>query len=151
MFKLIINVVDLIMDKKTFYLKILVVLVLSYALMSLATKEIFIANTPRIRPHLDKYLALRLSNFINNNRQFLAKIFNLYQTPEQQLKDVPLKDVPFKMVSKGVYAKSRGEVSYTLIKADEVEWVEYSFEVKGKTIKIRMPQGQEPLPKEVFE
>lgn len=132
------------MNKKIFYAKILVVFVLTYFVSQLLTKEVFIAGSPKVRPNVGQYLVSRTKEIFSDTIQPLANLF--YRTPEDQLKNIPLQTV-----AKGVYAKSDKNISYTLIKEGEVDWVEYSFIINGKEVKIKMPRGQKPLPKEIFE
>ncbi|QQG44489.1 MAG: hypothetical protein HYW86_01055 [Candidatus Roizmanbacteria bacterium] len=129
------------MNKKITYLKIFGVLAVSYLIINIFAKEVFIANTPKIRPNLDRYIASKL----NSNIQFLAGLINK-RTPEEELKDIPLK-----MVTKGIYAKDKDNVSQTVIKLNEVEFVEYTFNTSKGPIKIKVPKGQNPPPQGAFE
>jgi len=110
----------------------------------LLTKEVFIANSPTIRPNLGPYMATRLQNVFSNTSQSLALLF--YKSPAEELKNLPL--IP---VAKGVYAKSNDKASYTEYRVNEVEWIEYTFTVKGKEIKISVPKGQDPPPQNILE
>ena len=105
-------------------------------------QKIFLAGTPRIRPNAFSNLALE----IKNNTHSLIALFIKQPSPEEILKDVPLKTI-----SKGVYGKTRGNYSYTLIKINEIEWKEYTFNINGKEIKIKFPKDQQPPSQELME
>lgn len=133
-YRLILPVNNMIKYKST--LKIFIVLTLSYLASGLLVRNAFIANTPRLRQDFGPYISLKFTNFF-------AGLFKSKQFPE-----VALQSQPLQLVSKGVYAKSDGTNSYTLIKVGEVEWVEYTYNIDGKEIKIRVPKGQKQLSQE---
>lgn len=132
------------MNKKIFYSKILGALILTYFFSQFLSKEVFLGYSPRIRPFLGRYLIARAKEIYFTKFSFFANLF--YQKPADKLEHIP-----FKEVAKGIYAKSEGNVTHTLIKENEVEWVEYNYIIKGKKIKIKVPKGQKPLPKEFYE
>lgn len=132
------------MDKRLLYLKIAGVLVATYLLINFFARDIFIANTPRFRPNIDKVIAAKFGNVTSSVTQLAVNLFG--QTPERQLKDVALQPV-----AKGIYAKQKGAVSQTIIKDNEVEMVEYEYNVNGKIVRIRVPKGQNPPPQNIVE
>lgn len=145
------------MNKKFFYIKILIVIVLSIVAVKIITPEIFLANTPRFRPDLNNYLASKANDLFGSGN-FIANLFNWrFEPSQEQLAQTveatkeKLKGVPFQQLTKGVYAKSGGNTSYTIIKENEIEWLEYTFNVKGREIKIKVPRGEEPLSQELLE
>jgi len=118
------------------YIKILVGLGMAYIFSVLLMSSVFENNSPLIRNDIpsriqDRYIALLGKPMVD---------------VEKALKDVP--SIP---VSKGVYAKQKGNVVYTEIKLNEIEMIEYTFTVKGKEIKIRVPKGQSPPTKDFLE
>lgn len=127
------------------YIKILIALVLSFATATLLKREVFIADTPKVKPDLQERLVARIKDARKGNLEFIGQIFDP-RTLEQKLQNVPLQQL-----TKGVYAKSKGNISYTEIKQGQVEWREYSFVVDGKTVKIRVPKGESPPPQESVE
>lgn len=132
------------MNTKITYLKILGVIVSAYLLVSFLGREVFVANTPRLRPSLDKYLTLRMRLVTNDVAQLASSFFR--KSAEEQLKDFPLE-----AVSKGVYAKQSQNASYTVVKENEVEYVVYQYTIKGNIVKIKVPKGQNPPPQNIVE
>lgn len=132
------------MDKRKLYIKVAAVFAFSYLLISFFARDIFIANSPRIRPDAGQVITAKFSNTTAGIKQLASNIFR--QSPEQQLRDVPLRQV-----SKGIYARQKGTVSQTIIKDSEVELIEYEYNVNGKIVKIRVPKGQNPPPQNVVE
>jgi hypothetical protein len=128
--------------KLQLYFKILITFIFGFFLSSFLIQKIFLAATPRIRPNAFSNLALE----IKNNTHSLIALFIKQPSPEEVLKDVPLKTI-----SKGVYGKTRGNYSYTLIKIHEIEWKEYTFNINGKEIKIKFPKDQQPPSQELME
>jgi len=107
-------------------------------------KNVFIANSPKIRPNLDKYFA----------KKFIPKDFN--QKSEKKDADIikaknnaliftQINKNNFVPISKGVYANYLEKGNYILIKENEVEWIMYTFNINGKEVKIKVPKG-EPTP-----
>jgi hypothetical protein len=136
------------MKTKIFYGKIVLVLVFSFLISKLLLNEIFIIQTPKIRPNLGYYLIAKVSNVLKVGTKTLISFFIKEKTPET---DDMLKDVPLRPIVKGVYGKSRGNYSYTLIKTNEIEWVEYTFNIHGKTMKLKVPKGQNPPSQKMLE
>lgn len=113
--------------------------------------EIFMGNTPAVRPNLPKYIAQRFNGFTSSGKAMLASIFdpvkreaaqrqkeaeNAYAKAVEKLKDKPM--IP---ISKGVYAQTDGETTIRTVKLNEIEATEYTFIVDGKPLKIRIPEG----------
>jgi len=119
--------------KLLFFSKITVALVFSLCIVRLFSTELFVENTPEVRTDIASRAQGRVMALIGSN-------------VKEKLKDKPL--VP---LTKGIYAKENNEVRYTEMKLDEIEMVEYVFNVNGKEIKIHVPKGQNPPPKYVLE
>jgi hypothetical protein len=132
------------MLKKNFF-KFFLAIFLSIIFSNFLIKNVFIANSPKIRPNLDYYLAQKffpkdLFNKISkrnnvNNAQFQNKGLIFSQINKNN----------FIPINKGVYATDLKKGNYILIKENEVEWVIYTFSINGKEIKIKVPKG-EPTP-----
>jgi len=128
--------------KLQLYFKILITFIFGFFLSSFLIQKIFLAGTPRIRPNAFSNLALE----IKNNTYSLIALFIKQPSPEEILKDVPLKTI-----SKGVYGKTKENYSYTLIKINEIEWKEYTFNINGKEINIKVPKDQQPPSQKLVE
>lgn len=99
---------------KKIYLKIFLSLIASFFLSWFFANEIFLSQSPRIRTNLKERLIAQISQ-----NQFAA-------------------------TGRGIYAKSDANLSYVLIKEGEVEWAEYAFKINGKTVKVKVPKGEQP-------
>jgi hypothetical protein len=128
--------------KLQLYFKILITFIFGFFLSSFLIQKIFLAGTPRIRPNAFSNLALE----IKNNTYSLIALFIKQPSPKEILKDVPLKTI-----SKGVYGKTKENYSYTLIKINEIEWKEYTFNINGKEINIKVPKDQQPPSQKLVE
>src|SRR3989344_785836 len=125
------------MNRKRLYLKILLVLVSGFLVSKIAINEIFVASTPRIRQNLLKYIASRIPNLVRFNDNKIAE---------------HIEKTVFVNLSKGVYAKPLPKGgSYILIKENEIEWIEYNFDINGQQVKIKGLKGENPPPKEFVE
>lgn len=137
--------------------KISLVLFLSFFISSLSVENVFLANSPKIRPNLPGFLMAKITATKDN---ILAKInfdFNLFPSPSRNNTVAESQTVQFlkeslKPVTKGVSAASKDEYSYTKFKVNEIEWARVTYTLKsGKTITIEYPKGTEPPPKEIYE
>ncbi len=110
------------------YTKIFLVLGITFFVTRIAMDKVFIAGTPEISPN------------------FIASFF---KQEKKQVPDEKKTDFALKKVSQGVYASSPAKkVEYRL---DEIEWVEYTFNINGKEVKITIPKDQEVPSKEILE
>ncbi len=123
------------MKKFSIYGKIFGAILGGLLIAATLNKEIFVANTPQVRPHLGKYAAARFNAVTGEGRTLVDALGN--KLPEQKLKDKSL--VP---LVQGVYAKTDENYSYTVVQEKDVKWIEYVFHINGKTIKIQVPDGQ---------
>jgi hypothetical protein len=133
------------MDKKL-YVKILLALVLSFGLVKVVSQQVFIADTPKIQPNLAQ-------NWTSNIKSFAYKKSDNSVAVGQTTKPVneALATAPTKELIKGVYAREDKNVKQIIIRDNEIVYTEYTFTINGKEIKIKVPQGEEPPPKEVLE
>ncbi len=119
--------------------KIFLILIFSFLLSSFSIKNIFLANSPKIRPNLGRYFLAKIINFKDD---FLAT-FDPQKQKEKQI-IVNLKK-SLKPITKGVRAASVPGYSYTEFKIDEIEWLEVTFTLSdGRKIKVKYPKSQEP-------
>jgi len=137
------------MTKKFFYFKFFLTIFLSFLLASFLTENIFIANSPKIRPNFHRYLSQK---FIPKN--FFSKTKEKNILPPNEKNNLIFSQIDksqLTLINKGIYAASLNKGNYILIEQDEVEWVVYTFNIKGKEVKIKVPKGENPPPKEVVE
>ncbi len=113
-------------------IKIGVAIFISFILSGIISNGIFIAGTANIRPHLGVYLVSKIKGFSDTVLSF-----------------IPLKNAI--KTNKGIYAKSTADASYTIVKEAEVAWKIYEFDIRGRTIKIKIPAGEELPTKAMVE
>lgn len=132
------------------YFKLILIIFFSYFLSYFFGNKIFVGNTPKIKENLIAELNLEIKNFFIKQSDKILSFFSTKKNDNSSVKiEEFLKDVPFKEISKGVYSKSKDNYSILEIKINEIEFVEYSFNVEGKEIKIKIPKDTPP-PSEEF-
>ena len=112
----------IITKKRKQYLFMLVSFLISGVIVAFISNTFFVNNTPSLSSNIG-------GNIIGKTTSFLAFLF-------------PPKLMP---VAKGVYAGTKDKnSSFTNYKEGEADWTEYTFTVKGKEVKIRVPYGSTP-------
>ena len=137
-------------------LKIFLILFFSFLVSYFSINNIFLANSPRIRPNLDRYFLAKINNVKDN---ILAKINSNFLLPKNifvadQNKNPPIEFLKndLKPITKGVSAATKDNYSYTEFKLNEIEWVRITYTLKnGKQLTIQYPKGTNPPPKEIYE
>lgn len=142
--------------------KIFLVLILAYFVSSFSIKNVFLADSPKIRPNLGSYLLARINNVKENmlarlNFSSLLPQFN--QEPSNNLvanqnreEAINFLKNSLKPVTKGVSAAEKNGYSYTEFKLDEIEWAKITYTLKnGQTVTIQYPKGTEPPPQAIYE
>ncbi len=135
------------MNRQKLYFKILGAVIVGYYMAELFNKHIFLANTPKIRNNLADYIASKFSESANLIVNVVKNKKNISTFTFKE----DLNKIPFETISQGVYAKGNGNITYVLIKTGEVEWLEYTFNINGKQIKIKVPKGENPPSQEIVE
>lgn len=141
-------------SKKITYIKILSAIFISIIAVNLLSSQIFLANSPRLRPNLGNYLIVKLKNLTIGPNSFLA---NLFTDKSKIVKQKPtantekqVANIPYNQIAKGVYAKEQGNITYKLYKDNEVDWLEYRFVYKNKEYVIKYAAGDTVPNKELF-
>ena len=144
-------------------IKLFLILALTYFISSIFIKNIFLANSPKIRPNLGGYFLAKINN---TKEKILARLnfnFNLFPSfnipssnnivsNQNQRETVNFLKSSLKPITKGVSAATKGNYSYTQFRLNEIEWVQITYTFKnGKTITIQYPKGTNPPPKEIYE
>ncbi|MDO8497870.1 MAG: hypothetical protein Q7S61_04995 [bacterium] len=141
------------MHKYLPYTKILLCLVFAFLIADISTKELFVAGTPKLRDDTGERLAMAFQGLTTGS--FIAKkndaakvgvAGSVSASAEQELKDTP-----FTQLVKGVYAKENSHLSYTVIKENEIVWREYRIFIKGKMVKVKVPEQEEALSQNALE
>ena len=151
------------------WLAILFTIIFSFIFTGIIIKSLFLANSPRINPFFAQNLTAKVNSFLSKTRNFFAfktvlpptnnqvNQVNFSQKPTNQtftLKEAPKEiiealNVPLTKVSQGVYAGEKNNIKVYEIRTNEIEYLQYTFNVNGKEIKIKVPKGQEPPSQEV--
>ena len=138
------------MRERKYYFKIIGIMFLSFIISSFLNGSVFIKNTSRIRPNLGKVIVSKISSVST----FLSQIqipLPSFQLPsftkqsQPDIADITTSTSSLPQISKGVYAEKNNTTAYTLIKEKEVEWKEYSIEINGTALKIKVPPD-DPAP-----
>lgn len=155
------------------YFKIFLLLGAAYIISYFSIKNIFLAESPRINPFAVQNMMAKVNNFWSKTTNFIAfkNIFPVNNSfsknyPTQAPASSPVvafnlnnapKDVvdalsaPLTEVSQGVYAGEKNNIKVYEIRTGEIEYLEYTFNVNGKEIKIKVPKDQQPPSQEVVE
>lgn len=126
------------MRNLSLYLRIGLVMVVSFLFANIFSNSVFIAGTPNLQP------------WIAGN-----PLVALVYKPRSIQPDIPqggvnssvalaFADVPYTKVGQGVFAKEKGADNYVLVKVNDIEYKEYTFIVRGKAVKIRVPKDDQP-------
>ena len=121
-------------------IKIFLVLLFSFLFSSFLIKNVFIANSPKIRPYLGDYFAFKIKDLFKNfpNLAFYRSSSNYDRNNTiEKLKKKPL--IP---IGKGVYARTDNKNALIEINLEGVEFVEYTFNINGNQVKVKVPKGE---------
>lgn len=149
-------------------IKILLIVLVSYFTSILLIKNVFLANSPRIRPDLSIYLASKIKNTFNRVSDSFASLIRFPQisslnnltnqgnsTSNLPMDTKPvverLKNQPYTVLTKGVYAQTEGGNTLIEIDTSQIDFIEYTFIIDGKQVKIKIPQGEPTPPIKVLE
>ena len=143
-------------------IKIFLILVFAFAVSYFFEKNIFLADSPKIRPNLDVYFLAKINNVKENilarlNLGSLLPQFN--QVPNNNLVATKNREETInflknnlKPITKGVSAASKDNYSYTEFKLNEIEWAQITYTLSsGKQVTIQYPKGTTPPPKTIYE
>jgi len=149
-------------------IKTLLIILISYLTSILLIQNVFLANSPEIRPNLGVYLASKVKNTFNRLGGNLASLIKFPKnlslnsitnrgsstgstTSSNNTVVEKLKNQPSNVLTKGVYAKTEGGNTLIEIDTSQIDFVEYTFNVNGKEIKVKMPKDQPTPPAQVLE
>lgn len=144
------------------YLKIGLILGTAFVLSNFSIKNVFLADSPKINPNVGKNMIAKIDNFWSKTSSLIAfngGLFNFFGSTYNStglIKDLPAKtldalNAPLHKVSQGVYAGEKNDIQVIEIRSNEIDYLEYTFNVNGKEIKIKVPKDQQPPSQEVME
>lgn len=130
------------------YVKILVAVFATVLVVQYLGKNVFVANSPQLRPDAGSMLAIALSDGMNNATTFIARLFRGNKNPQDQLANTPSQKI-----GNGVYAKSSadGSVKVLEFKLNEIQMVTYVYNVNGKEVPVTVPKDSTPPPQDIVE
>ena len=113
-------------------IKIIFVLIISFILAGFVSKNLFLANSPRINETF-------LANLKAWPQDLIASIVNRGQPDYKKFENLPV--TALKPVASGVYAgEENGNVVYIRVTKD-AQYEERVINYEGKQITIRVPKG----------
>ncbi|MFA5136995.1 MAG: hypothetical protein WC489_06440 [Patescibacteria group bacterium] len=138
-------------------LRLILSFLLAFTLSGFLYSELYISGTSKLKMPVDKYLGLKIEWIIYTAQGGKIDMKDKKETPLvygqetiENIKNAALQ--PLKQIAPGTYAQTSGNVTQITYRENEVEWVEYTYQLGGKEIKIRVPKGQEkPTQDEVEE
>lgn len=141
------------MRERKYYFKIIGIMLMSFIISSFLNGSVFIKNTARIRPNLGKIIIGKISAVPTFLSQIPLPSFKLpsFSNKNPSTPDQTVDTSSLPQISKGVYAEKNNTTAYTLIKEKEVDWKEYSIEIKGSVVKIKVPAGDQPPTAEMIQ
>jgi len=128
---------------KIMKIKIFLVLLFSFLFSSFLIKNVFIANSPKIRPYLGNYFAFKIKDLFKNFSNLAFYGLSSRQATNTTIEK--LKNKPPIPIGKGVYARIDNKDALIEINLEGVDFIEYTFTINGKEVKIKVPKG-EPTP-----
>ncbi|MCX7956158.1 MAG: hypothetical protein N2593_03610 [Patescibacteria group bacterium] len=143
-------------------LKIILILSITLIISQIVGNTIFLAGTPLIRKNLNIYIVKHINSIFSKiNTNFFS--FNLFnKTNKNQLSNqqsvtkniiIQEQNIPFKELSKGIYAveDKKSNIKKIEYRLDEIDWVEYTFNINGKEVKLKIPKNQPTPPIKILE
>lgn len=124
------------MLKQRTKLKIILTLFIAFLLTDILSKNIFLADTPKI----NKAFLANLKNSPGNFVAFLTNSRTNQNADFKKFENSPISAL--KPVAKGIYAgeNSNGRIVYIRV-AKDIEFEEREINYEGRKIKVRFPKG----------
>jgi hypothetical protein len=147
------------------YVKLVFVFGVAYLISNFSIKNVFLGNSPRINPYAGQNMIAKATNLWSKTTSLIAfknpftnssstgfQNGGLNQASTSISSDVAeALNTPLSKVSQGVYAGEKNDVKVFEVRIGEIEYLEYTFNIKGKEIKIKVPKGQDPPSQQVLE
>jgi len=149
---------------------IILILVFASLVSYFIGKTFFLADSPKLNPLAMQSLMAKINTIFITKNQIAEKSSvdnplkasnSVTKTPvvkskvalTNTLSDDIIKaiNLPLKNVSQGVYADEVNGNQVFQIKTNEINYVEYTFNIKGKEVKIKVPKDQEKPSQELME
>jgi len=147
---------------------IVLIIIVSFLTASFLNKNVFLANSPKLNPFFIPNTLASIKNTFFKTTNFFASIFmpakktqpinfvnqNVakFQPIEKLDKEIlEALEAPLKKVSKGTYAGEKNGIKIIEIRTDELGYIEKTFIINGKEVKILFPPDITPPPQEVIE
>jgi len=141
------------MNKTVNTIKIGLIMLVGFLIMQFAASNVFLANSPKVRPNWQKYVAVKIKSYFDSTIDQIALVIpfsnKAVALKETEKKIEELKNTPLIKTAPGVYADSAGK--YSVIKLDEMTYKVYTYTINGKTINIKVLSGGTPPTQEMLE
>jgi len=146
-------------------IKLLLIMGAAYFVADFSGNNVFLANTPKVNPFFARNMTAKIRNNLSNGANFVAGLnpFNRSALEsERNTNNMPVErsfnqqvaeaiNAPLAPLSQGVYAGEQEGVNVYEVRIGELEYLEHTFIIKGKEVKIRVPKGQEAPSEDVIE
>ena len=136
-------------------IKIFLVLLFSFLFSSFLIKNVFIANSPKVRPYLNDYFAFKIKDLFKNFSNLAFYGLSSRHATNTIIEKTPtiegVKNKPLIPIGKGVYARTDNKNALIEINLEGVDFIEYTFTINGKEIKIKVPKGESTPNQKVLE
>lgn len=122
-------------DKKKHYIKIFVAILGAFFLAGFLSKEIFMANTPRVNK-------VNVAKLLSLPGKMLARLTQRETTSVdiKKYENIPLSS--YNRLAEGVYAYDDKEQNVSYIRTTgDIQWEDRQINYQGKTITIKVPKG----------
>lgn len=140
------------------YLKLFLILGVAFIISDFSVKNVFLAQSPRPNPFFTQNILASISFTWAKTANLVASI-NLFpkNTPSNEnntnnsrpdsfsLTNQQVAEAlttPLNKVSQGVYAGEKNGYQVYEVRTNEIDYLEYTFNVNGKEIKIKVPKDQ---------
>ncbi|MFA6016816.1 MAG: hypothetical protein WC744_01885 [Patescibacteria group bacterium] len=154
------------------YIKIFLVFTVAYLISSFSIENLFLAKSPKINPYFGQNMMAKATGLLNKTKNLVAFRINLPNfsntggtinnnqpsalTNQESALTLTKKidnalQTPLSKISQGVYAGERDGIRVYEIRTGEIDYLEYTFTVNGKEIKIKVPKDQSPPSQQTME
>jgi hypothetical protein len=135
------TMLKIIKQKYSLYIRIGIVILFSYLISHFLVTEVFLSFSPKIRPDIGPYLAVRIDDIVTD---VFGKEGNKRSPTLAGMK------ARLKQLSPGVRASEIENISYTEIDLNEIKWKKISYKLAdGRVVTLSIPEDEEPPPIEV--
>lgn len=140
----------------------------AYLVTGFSIDNVFLAQTPKLNPFFVQKTLAQIQSAWSRTKSTIAFNNPFRQRSTTGGEEIPSMDgsqqtitiqqqvaealtTPLTQLSQGVYAGEENDIKVFEVRIGEMEYLEYTFNIKGKEVKIKVPKGQQPPPESVLE